>query len=174
MSREFRTTAPNLQQVWLLPGLLLLAGVIGIVVAMRTEPRAAAALLGIAAIGLSIAWSVRHRTVRIDERRLIVQAGPFRTNQPVADFDLDAARIVNLNETPTLKPMLKLFGIGLLGYAGGHFWLRDRSTAFVLLTDPTRVLVLPNRQGRKVLLSMEQPQALLDALRTVARGRARG
>ncbi len=42
--------------------------------------------------------------------------------------------------------------------------LRDRSPAFVLLTDRSRVLMLPEKPGKKVLLSLQQPQALLDAL----------
>ena len=76
----------------------------------------------------------------------------------------EQARIVDLDEHSGLKPMLKLFGVGLPGYHGGHYLLRDRSRAFVLLTGG-KALVLPRRDGRRVLLSLAQPQALVDALR---------
>jgi hypothetical protein len=51
----------------------------------------------------------------------------------------------------------------------GHFRLRDRSPAFVLLTDRSRVLVLPaksaaKRAAKTLLLSLQQPQGLLDEL----------
>ena len=45
--------------------------------------------------------------------------------------------------------------------------LRDRGKAFLLVTQRTKVLVLPERSGRRLLLSLERPQALLDALRAV-------
>lgn len=174
MSREFRTTAPDLRRAWLLPGLLLLVATIAGIAQMRSDPNAAKGLLGIALIALGIGWSLRRQSVALEDGHLVVKAGLFSTKRRTADLDLMAARIVSLKDAPTLKPGFKLFGLWLMGYAGGYFWLRDSSVAFVLLTDARRVLVLPDRKGRKVLLSMEQPQALLDALRTVAPGRARG
>jgi hypothetical protein len=42
-----------------------------------------------------------------------------------------------------------------------------------LLTDKTKVLVLPQRSGRMLLMSLERPQALLDALHTIAETKAR-
>lgn len=173
MSREFRTVAPNLQRAWLLPGILLIVAAAAGGAQLRSDPTVAKSLLGIAIIALGIGWSLRRCSVAIEDGHLLVKAGLFRTKRRTADFDLNAARIVNLKDAPTLKPGLKLFGLWLMGYAGGYFWLRDRSTAFVLLTDASRVLVLPDRKGRKLLLSMEQPQALLDALQAVASGRAR-
>ena len=58
-------------------------------------------------------------------------------------------------------------GIGLPGAAIGHFrgspWRRK---LFCALTDRDRVLVLPERgNDRAMLLSVENPQALLERLR---------
>jgi hypothetical protein len=55
----------------------------------------------------------------------------------------------------------------------GYFRLHDRSPAFVLVTDRSRVLVLPEKSGTKragktLLLSLQQPKALLDALQTTS------
>lgn len=176
MSREFRTAAPNLPKAWLLPGILLVVAAIAGIAQIRNAPGDKAGLeglFGIAIIALGIGWSLRRRSVELEDGVLIAKAGFFSAKRRIADLDLDAARIVNLKDAPKLRPGLKLFGLWLMGYAGGYFWLRDRSTAFVLLTDASRVLVLPDRNGRKVLLSMEHPQTLLDALRAVAQGRAR-
>jgi len=53
------------------------------------------------------------------------------------------------------------------GFHAGHFRLRgDFGKAFCLLTQRDRVLWLPLRDGKQqFLLSLERPQALLDALR---------
>ena len=42
-----------------------------------------------------------------------------------------------------------------------------------MVTDRTKVLALPQRSGRMLLLSLERPQALLDALQAMAEPRAR-
>ena len=39
---------------------------------------------------------------------------------------------------------------------------------FALLTDRDRVLALPERDGRLLLLSLDNPQSLLDALQRAA------
>jgi hypothetical protein len=51
------------------------------------------------------------------------------------------------------------------GYRSGWFWLRDKRRAYLVLTDWKRVLALPKRDGGIVLLSLQRPEALLDALR---------
>ena len=71
-------------------------------------------------------------------------------------------------DSQTLKPLLGLGSTGLPGFRGGHYLLRDRGRAFCLLTDLRHVLVLPTRDGRRLLLSPEQPQALLSRLRDLA------
>jgi D-alanyl-D-alanine carboxypeptidase len=45
------------------------------------------------------------------------------------------------------------------------FRLRDKRRASVLLTDLQRVLVLPRRDGSVLMLSLQRPEALLQALR---------
>ena len=106
-----------------------------------------------------------HRCIAIEGGQLLVSAGLCSRKQAIAGLALDRARIVDLDEHVELKPMLQLFGFGLPGYKTGHYLLRNRARAFCLLTDRQRVLVLPLRDGKLILLSPAQPQALLDALR---------
>lgn len=78
--------------------------------------------------------------------------------------------MVDLREHTQLRPALKTGGMSLPGFHAGPFRMRDRlKKGFYLLTDQQRVLWLPQRDGGALLLSLEQPQQLLDALRTVAR-----
>ena len=60
--------------------------------------------------------------------------------------------------------MLQLFGFSFPGLTVGTCILRNRSHAFCLLTAQPRVVLLPQRNGKLILVSPEKPQALLDAL----------
>ena len=84
------------------------------------------------------------------------------------ELSLKDARVIDLAEHIESKPTVKLNGYGSIGFKAGYYLLRNRSRAFCLLTGFERVLVLPQRDGKCILLSPEQPQALLDALRDVA------
>lgn len=168
MRREFAIAAPDLRLVLLVPAISLLVAAIGIGFAAREEPRAWFAMIAIALAVAVLTWSVRRRRVALDDGHLSIAAGINNARIAVADLDLAAARSVNLMDVSTLRPMLKTFGTSMPGYRAGHFRLRDRSRAFVLLTDNSKVLALPERSGRMLLLSLERPQALLDALKAVA------
>jgi hypothetical protein len=171
MSREF-AVRPAGPRAWLLPGVVLAAATIGLPVVMsRSDYRVAWAFPAmLLAIGL-FAFALRRRRVALERGVLTVAAG-FNTHRIVADeIELKAARIVDLREHTGLKPMLQILGTSLPGYQTGHFRLRDHSRAFALLTDRTRVLMLREKSGRKLLLSLERPQALLDALNRVAERR---
>ncbi len=112
--------------------------------------------------------ALRRRRIRLDGRELCV-AATFYTRRISPDaLDLDHARIVDLAERTELKPTLKTNGFTLPFFQAGHYRLRNRAKAFCLLTGRERVLALPQRDGRFVLLSPEKPQALLDALRRLA------
>jgi hypothetical protein len=163
MRREFAITAPDLRLVVPLPLISLLAGMVGIGFAARQASSAWLAVIAIALAGALIVWLVRRRHVVLDGNLLTVAAGINTARIPIADLD----------DHTTLRPGWKTFGTAMPGFHAGHFRLRNRSSAFVLLTDRTKVLALPQRSGRMLLMSLERPQTLLDALQTMAETRAR-
>lgn len=167
MRREFAVVPPDLRLLLPLPAIGLLAGLVGIGFAAREEPSVWWVAIVIVLAAALIAWSVRRRHVVLEDDLLTIMAGMNSARVRVADLDPAAARIVDLARTPTLRPMLKTFGASMPGYHAGHFRLRDRSRGFLLLTDRNKVLALPERSGRTLLLSLERPQALLDALKAV-------
>lgn len=112
---------------------------------------------------------LRCNQVQLIDGQLQVCAGGYRQQLALSDFDLQKARVVDLAEHPELRPWLKTNGIGLPGYQAGHYRLRDpRRRAFCLLTQPRRVLCLPERDGRLWLLSLQQPQRALEFLRQLS------
>ena len=111
-----------------------------------------------------------HREIRISGDKLEVSAALiFARKVPIRDLLLDKARVLNLDEHTEFKPMLQLGGFGLPGFAAGHYMLRNRSRAFCLLTRKQHVLLLPQHDGKFILISPDKPQALLEALREQAR-----
>lgn len=165
MKHAFAIVPPDARLVWLLPGFAALAVATGIVVLATTQEPLAWIALPVAFASFAVlALLLRRRRVTLDAGMLTIAAGVNTRRIAVADIDLASARIVDLRERSEWKPLVKVFGTRLPGLGMGHFRLRDRSPAFVLLTDRARVLVLPEKSGKKLLLSLQQPQALLDAL----------
>lgn len=111
--------------------------------------------------------AMRRRSVQLHAGMLDVRAAIYRKRVSPAELDLPRARVVDLEEHTELRPALKTNGMSLPGFHAGHFRLREKpGKAFCLVTDRRRVLWLPARDGKsQLLLSLEQPQALLDALR---------
>ena len=119
-------------------------------------------LVGIGLIGL-----MRRRAIELHGDTLVVKAAMYTRRTPLAAIDLDAARTLDLREHTELKTRWKTNGYAVPGFHAGLFSLRDGRRAFLLVTSP-RVVVLPVPGDRTLLLSSEQPAALLAALRSAA------
>ena len=111
--------------------------------------------------------AMKRRSVELRDGVLDVRVALFRQRVATTQLDLDRARIVDLAERTELRPVVKTGGMSVPGFHAGRFRLREKfGKAFCLLTDRHRVLWLPLRDGKdQLLLSLEQPQALLDALK---------
>ena len=118
-------------------------------------------------LGVSL-LAMKRRSVALVDNVLDVRAALFRERTPTADIDLERARV-------DLRPALKTMGMSLPGFHAGRFRLRGKLVkAFCLITDRSRVLWLPLHNGKdQLLLSVERPQDLLDALRATMDGQAR-
>lgn len=169
--KEFAVTPPAQFTYWLPLGSLVLV-VIGIAVGVAlgsTEENRLTELLwvlpAVVAVGPFLLLLMRRRRVNLDGGTLEVRATLHTLRVAVADLDLASARVVDLSVARELRPLLRTFGFGMPGFRAGHYRLRSRQRGFCLLTAYDRVLALPERSGRMILLSLERPQALLDALR---------
>lgn len=178
-SQEFAVAPLSRAALWFFPALWLALVILAFllrrdallqVVPSNPVPPWLAMLFGMALAVVGPFILLQYRRVRIVDGMLTVVAASFFTHKvSPSDLDLDKARIVDLDEYDEFKPRLRLWGMGLPGFSAGHFLLRNRARAFCLLTRREKALVLPRRDGRVVLLSLEQPQTLLDALRATHR-----
>lgn len=123
-------------------------------------------IFGTALLPAGLFSMLAHRSIRLQGDTLeVAGALIFFRNLPVTELALDKARVLDLGEHTEFKPMLQLGGFALPGFSAGHYLLRNRTRAFCLLTTRRNVLLLPQRNGKSILVSPEKPQALLDALR---------
>ena len=123
-------------------------------------------IFGTALLPAGLSSMLAHRSITLWGDTLEVAGALIFTRKlPVAELALDKARVLDLDEHTEFKPMLQLGGFHLPGFCAGHYLLRNRSRAFCLLTARRNVLLLPQRDGKFILVSPEKPQALLDALR---------
>jgi hypothetical protein len=112
----------------------------------------------------AIGWSIYRRKIVLKDKALAT--GPFGWKKiAISELALDGAAVIDLQQHPELHPTFRLAGTSMPGYRSGWFWLRDKRTAYLLLTDWRRVLMLPKRDGGVILLSPQRPDALLEALR---------
>lgn len=123
-------------------------------------------VFGTALVPAMLLSMLAHRQVRIEGDALLVAGALlFARKVPISELALDKARVLNLEEHTEFRPMLRLFGFGFPGFTVGLCLLRNRRRAFCLLTARTQAVLLPQRDGKLILVSPEKPQALLDALR---------
>lgn len=167
---EVPAPAPAAGITLIVLAVLLPLGLIGLT-AMHHQPvrDVLPALIAFPILLMLAALWLRRRSITLQDGVLEVQAAMYRKRVPIGEMDLVAARIVNLEEHTELRPWMKTNGMTLPGFHVGHYRMRETlGKAFCLLTDPHRVLLLPLRDGSRVLLSLERPQAVLEALRAQA------
>lgn len=152
---DSRTDAPWME-VTLSPPFFLMGG------------SAAWSLAVIVLMGVGLGWAFFRRRVELADNVLDVRSTLYRRRTPVADLLLDQAEVVDLGRDRRYGIRFKTNGYSMPGFYSGHFRLQGGGKGFALVTDRARTLVIPVRGGSTLLLSLERPQALLDALRKVA------
>lgn len=151
----------------------LAAAAIGLAVGLRRGPDsfADAPFQFALAVGIFfllatlLIWALKRHVVALEGNTLVVKAAMFSRRIDTGTLDLERVRVVDLAEHVELKPTLRSLGMALPGFKAGWYRMRNGGNGFYLLTAQRRVLWLPARSGTDLLLSLEQPQALLSALR---------
>ena len=134
----------------------------------RMGGSAAWSLLVIAVLGIGLGAAFFRRRVELDDNVLDVRSTMYRRRVPVAQLRLGQAEVVDLQRDRRYGIRVKTNGYSVPGFYSGHFRLHGGGKGFALVTDRARVLALPVSDGSTLLLSVDRPQALLDALHKVA------
>lgn len=112
--------------------------------------------------------SGKHARFEITGDRLVIHGGMYGRTIPLAELDLDRARVADLTEVPELTLKSRRNGLGLPGLKCGWFRLKNSEKALVFLTDPTRTAYVPTTGDYVLLFSLGDPMAFLEALKARA------
>lgn len=86
---------------------------------------------------------------------------------PAHELRIEQARRVDLTATPDLAPRWRTMGTGMPGYQAGWFRLKNGEKALLYLTDRARAVYVPTTQGYGVLVSPEDPDGFIRALKAL-------
>ena len=139
------------------PGSIKGLGLIGLLLLM---------VLGVVAalIGASL-WSARSALFEVSEAGLRLRGDLYGRLIPFESIQVDHVRVVDFQQEPSLRPSWRTMGTGLPGYQGGWFRLKDGTKALLYLTDPSKAVFIPTDLGFGVLLSPQDPNGLVEALK---------
>ncbi len=121
--------------------------------------------VGVSALLWSSFNASRTATFEVSPAGLTIK-GEWRPKVIPADrIDAAAARAVDLDSDPPLRPAWRTMGTAIPGYSSGWFRLKNGEKALLYVTDRHRVAYVPTRDGYSILLSVEDPEALVASLK---------
>jgi hypothetical protein len=166
----FAIPAPDAWVYAALFAIALLACGAPLLVLRRDGPARTLRNVGLAAILIvplvsALGFTMSDNELRLENGKLVLHAAHFYQHErPLGEFDLARARAGSLDAIPEARLGVRSNGISLPGYAAGRF-TGQGGQVFALLTDRGRVVYLPARTGPSLLISVEQPERFLAALR---------
>ncbi len=125
----------------------------------------AAVLVGAMIILAVSLRGARDSTFEVFADSLRLRGDLYGRTIPRSQLLTDLARRVDFRMEPELLPKWKRVGTGLPGYQSGWFRLRNGEKALLYLTDRTRAVYVPTSAGYSLLLSPQDPDGFLAALR---------
>ena len=123
-------------------------------------------LLALVALFGYLTYSSRHARCEVSADGLRIAGDLYGRRIPLEALRLDGARVLDLRRDKEYQLKWRTNGAGLPGYSAGWFKLRNGEKSLAFVTDKQRVLYLPTSRGYSLLLSLAEPEALLEALRT--------
>jgi len=125
-------------------------------------------LVGLVVLFGCFAYASRHTRCEVSPEGLRIAGGLYGRRIPLEALRPDAAKVTDLKKDPACGIKWRTNGIGLPGYNAGWFRLQNGEKALAFVTDQRRVLYLPTREAYSLLLSVENPEGLLAAVRAAA------
>ena len=112
-------------------------------------------------------WGSRGTRFEVSAAGLRLRGDLYGRFIPAESLRLDAARRVDLTATADLQPRRRTLGTGLPGYQSGWFRLANGESALLYLTDRRKAVYVPTAIGYSLLISPDDPDAFVSALRAL-------
>ncbi len=112
-----------------------------------------------------VCLGARRARFEVSESALKISGALYGRTIPLSDIDGELAKPVNLEVDTQYHLVARTNGSGLPGYSEGWFRLKNGEKCLAFVSDKTHVLYVPTRKGYVVMMSVEHPESLRDALR---------
>ena len=123
-------------------------------------------VIGISILALIlVASGFRTPHVTASADGLVISNSLFGRTVHLNDMKLAEARVINFSDSPELKPKIRTFGISLPGHHTGWYKLKNGEKALLFLTGKKNIVYLPTQEGFSVLVSSDEPNAVITSLR---------
>jgi len=122
-------------------------------------------LLGIVTLFGYLAFSSRHVHLEVGEGGLRIGGDIYGRSIPASSVAIDAVKVLNLKQDEAYRLKWRTNGSGLPGYKSGWFKLANGEKALVFITDPTRVIYIPTRDGYSILMSVAEPDQVKERIK---------
>lgn len=130
-----------------------------------------AGLLALTAMFGWFLYGAYHSTVTIEGDRLRVNVSIYGRAIALTSVDAGKAEVVDMDQSTEYKLGIRTNGLGVPGYLLGWFRRSGGGRIYAVITDRSSVVYQPTTEDYAMLLSIEEPDALLEALgRTPANG----
>jgi len=121
----------------------------------------------VAVIMFLIGLACLRRGVALEGETLQVKAAMYTHQVNIREINLEQAKVLDLQEQPAARPKWRTNGYSLPGgFNAGYYRSQQKQKMFCLVTA-SKVLRLPMKSGDEILLSLEQPNILLQQLHRV-------
>jgi hypothetical protein len=121
-------------------------------------------LVGVITMFILSGYQSRHMAFTVTDGGLKLGPGLYSRFIPKEEIDLTGVSAVNLNVDSGYKPTWRMNGIGLPGFAGGWFKLKNKQKALMFVTDKARVVYIPTRKDYTLMLSVQEPREFVEAM----------
>ena len=130
---------------------------------------AGVALLTLGTLAL-LGWSfyaARHASFDLTSEGLKIRADIYGRSVPASSLVKEGARRLDFSASSEFLPRWRTNGIGLPGYQAGWFKLRNSEKALLFLSDRSKAVYVPTREGYALILSPDDPDRFLAELKAM-------
>jgi hypothetical protein len=99
---------------------------------------------------------------------LVLHGDLYGRTVPLSNVRGTAARRVDIGSNSEFRPRWRTFGSALPGYRSGWFRLRNGEKALLFVTDASKSVYVPTREGYSIIVSPQNPDEFLVAVQTAA------
>lgn len=121
--------------------------------------------VGLVVLFAWIGFSSQSSAVMVEADGLRVRTAMYGRTVPLDRLDLGRATTVDLQRQTDYRPRIRTNGSGMPGFHTGWHRLNNGEKALLVVTARDRVAYIPTYDGYSLLLSVMEPDRLIDRLR---------